>query len=350
MRIRPESLLLLLAAGCNGGTRPPGDASCTTGCSQPALAPVTGFQNPGNLDMFEYVPAGTLSGALVVALHGCTQTAADYENAGWSSAANAYGFVVLYPQETLTNNVGLCFNWFLQEDTDKNGEALSIANAIQQEIDVHQLDALRVYVTGLSAGGAMTAVLLADYPDKGVDATTFTGFAGGQINAGVPYGAACSGTANSSCPSLGSLGNSVVAVETGVDLTPEEWGDRVRSLNPSNSVWPPVSLWQGTADVVVNPVNLTELVAQWTDVWGLGQTPSASDTVAGFPHDQYQTDAGQTVVESYQITGMGHGTAIDSSYHFQGEAGAACGQAAPYILDEGICSTYYALVFWGEAT
>jgi len=347
----PRSKWAALAAAlvaCSSNGPPPTGHTCQGLYSYGALTAVSGFSNPAGLNMYEYVPAGPLSGALVVALHGCTQSADAYQRAGWSAAADAYGFVVLYPEQTSANNQNKCFNWFIQEDTTRNGEALTIANAIQQEISAHSLDARRVYVTGLSAGAAMTAVLLANYPDKGTDPATFHGFAAGQINAGLPYRAACTGTTASTCPTQGSYGDAFTAMEPGKTLTPVQWGDRVRDPNPGNTVWPRVTIWQGSSDSVVNPVNLSELMKQWTDVWGVSQTPTTSDTVAGFPHDAFKDPSGATVVETYQVTGMDHGTAIDTGLLFGGLLNHECGTAGAYILDKKICSTYYALAFWGE--
>ena len=102
--------------------------------------------------------------ALVVVLHGCTQTAAGYDlGAGWSTLAERYGFVLLLPEQTPANNPKTCFNWFLPGDTARDrGEALSIRQMIEKTIGAHGVDRKRVFITGLSAGGAMTAAMLAD--------------------------------------------------------------------------------------------------------------------------------------------------------------------------------------------
>ena len=70
--------------------------------------------NPGNLRMFVYRPASLADNpALVVVLHGCTQTAAGYDlGAGWSTLADRYGFVLLFPEQQRSNNPNGCFNWF----------------------------------------------------------------------------------------------------------------------------------------------------------------------------------------------------------------------------------------------
>jgi poly(hydroxyalkanoate) depolymerase family esterase len=116
---------------------------------------------------------------LVVALHGCTQTAADYDHgSGWTRLADRYGFAVLFPEQQRANNPNNCFNWFLPSDTRRShGEAFSIRQMIERVITDHGVDRRRVFVVGLSAGGAMTSAMLATYPDL---------FAGGAIIAGLP--------------------------------------------------------------------------------------------------------------------------------------------------------------------
>ncbi len=140
--------------------------------------------NPGDLRMFSFVPAGLSQQLpLVVVLHGCTQTAAGYEvGAGWCRLAQRYGFALLMPEQKRSNNPNNCFNWFLPEDiTRGSGEPASIRQMIEQTERDHKIDRARIFVTGLSAGGAMTAVMLATYPEI---------FAAGAIIAGLPYGIA----------------------------------------------------------------------------------------------------------------------------------------------------------------
>src|SRR5262249_882023 len=89
--------------------------------------------NPGALRMFTYVPPQTQpKPALVIVVDGCTQTAASYDlGVGWSTLADRYGFVLLLPQQQMSNNPNNCFNWFLPEDTRRDsGEVLSIRQMI----------------------------------------------------------------------------------------------------------------------------------------------------------------------------------------------------------------------------
>jgi poly(hydroxyalkanoate) depolymerase family esterase len=140
--------------------------------------------NPGGLRMFAFVPSNLQQPrALVVVLHGCGQTAAGYDlGAGWSTLARHYGFALLMPQQQPANNANGCFNWFNPDDsTREHGEAASIRQMIARMTVDHGIDSRRVFVTGLSAGGAMTSVMLATYPEV---------FAAGAIIAGLPFGVA----------------------------------------------------------------------------------------------------------------------------------------------------------------
>src|SRR5471032_3306882 len=114
--------------------------------------------NPGNLRMFRYLPRGLKAGApLVVILHGCGQTAGGYDHgAGWSELGDRLGFAVLAPEQPNSNNMAGCFNWFQPGDTARGaGEAASIHQMIVRALADHRLDKKRVFITGLSAGGAM---------------------------------------------------------------------------------------------------------------------------------------------------------------------------------------------------
>ncbi|MFJ7491719.1 PHB depolymerase family esterase [Streptomyces sp. NPDC097727] len=319
-RVASTAALALVAATLSTvGAAPP--AAAAGGLQQ-----VTGFgTNPGNLQMYEYAPAGLPANApLVIALHGCTQTANGYyTNSGWPKYADLWGFAVVFPQTTSANNPLSCFGWFdPAEDSRGKGEAASIVQMVEHAKQRHGSDARRVYVTGLSAGGGMTADLLAAYPDV---------FAGGSVASGLPAQCATSQAAASGC-------------QTGPQkLTPAQWGDKVRGSYPGYSgPWPRVAIWQGTSDYTVYPANATALRDQWTDVWGIGRSPSSTDTLPGNTTRSIYNDAsGKPAVETYSVSGMGHGLAVSP-----GSGTDQCGTTAAYFLN-AVCSTYYTGVFWG---
>ena len=103
--------------------------------------------NPGNLRMLSYVPQDLPRGRpLVVALHGCTQTAAVFDyGSGWSNLAERHGFAMLFPEQQHANNPNNCFNWFLASDTRRGqGEALSIRQMIERMIEDYDIDRSRI--------------------------------------------------------------------------------------------------------------------------------------------------------------------------------------------------------------
>ncbi|MFL5358251.1 PHB depolymerase family esterase, partial [Archangium sp.] len=321
------ALLAVAVFGCEA-LPPPGEAPPPLGTVQSPLTQVTSFgTNPGNLKMWKYVPAGIPANApLVVAMHGCTQTADAYTNTGWNALADQLKFYVVYPETQSSNNQNSCFNWFEPGDIARGqGEALSIKQMVDKMKTDHSIDASRVFVTGLSAGAAMTHVMAAAYPDV---------FAGAAIMAGIPYKCALTMNDAFSCMS------------PGTDKTPQAWGDLVRgAFSGYTGSYPKISIWHGTSDYTVKNTNQQEALEQWTNVHGIDQTADVSDTVAGYPHKVYKNAAGTALVETYAITGMGHGTAIDPATRFPG--GAACGTAGAYVLDTDICSTWYVAKFFG---
>src|SRR5262249_21516556 len=256
------------------------------------LREVTGFgSNPGALRMFEYVPAELEPPpAPGLGLHRCTPTATSYDyGAGWSTLADRYGFVLLFPQQQSINNPKRCFNWFLPGDTTRDGgEVHSIRQMVETAISAHKVDRDRVFITGLSAGGAMTSAMLATYPEL---------FSAGAIIAGLPYGAAHN------------VQEAFDSMFQGSPRLAQEWGDLVRRASSHRGPWPRISVWHGGADVTVRPVNAEQIIAQWTDVHGLGAAPTRSETVDGYPRKVWR-NGGEDVIESFTITSMAHGTPL----------------------------------------
>ena len=278
--------------------------------------------NPGNLRMFVHVPPElNARPPLVVALHGCTQDAHAYERGtGWSDLGERFGFVVLYPQQQPANNPKSCFSWFLPGDTVRgSGEALSIRQMIEKAIVEFGIDPSRVFVTGLSAGGAMASVILATYPEV---------FAGGAIVAGLPYGSASS------------VQEAFDAMFTDSRASARALGDRVRGASRHRGPWPRISVWHGTADAVVRPSNGESIIAQWINVHGLPEQPSVEVSVGGHIRRVWNGKDGMPQLEAFAIAGLGHGVPLATT----GEE--SCGAAGPFFLNAGISAAHQIVRFW----
>lgn len=283
--------------------------------------------DPGHLRMLSHVPRRLPADpALVVVLHGCMQTAADYSTgAGWRTLADRYGFCLLLPEQRASNNATRCFDWFSPAQTRRDrGQVLSIRQMIETMVIRHGIDRSRIYVTGLSAGGAMTSAVLACYPEV---------FAGGAIIAGLPYGAA------------GTVQQALDSMNRCPSRSAQEWGDLVRAAAPRSPRWPRISVWHGTADRTVIPANAREILKQWTNVHGLTETPSAAATVDGYDRKVWTDAAGDEAIEFYGIADLAHGTPLST-----GEADDECGTVGPYLLDIGISSSYHITKFFGLTT
>jgi len=287
------------------------------------LEVVNGFgENPGRLAMRAYVPPSLVANApLVVVLHGCTQSAETYaRGAGWIEAADRYGFALLCPEQGQSNNPNLCFNWFVPEDIRRgSGEAASIAQMIGHITSAYGLDREQVFITGLSAGGAMANVMLASYPEL---------FRAGVIIAGLPYASAKS------------VQEAFAAMSHQRDASDPVLGARVKAASPGFAgPWPTVSVWHGDRDMTVSPAAGEAIARQWANVHD-----ARPDPLESAPHHRHRTWTnanGAIVVEHRSIPGMGHGTPLET------EMAGAVGTPGSYLLDVGISSTLESLKGWG---
>src|SRR4051794_17549838 len=174
---RRLALILVLASVAGLTFAAPG-AHAETG----QVTEVTDFgSNPGDLQMFEYIPRDLPDGApLVVFMHGCLTQVSNYDDeTGWLQLADERHWAIVFPQQQVTNNDNLCFNWTMDGDISRgSGEAASIISMVDYMKDHHHVDPGRVYATGHSAGGYFTSVMLFTYPDV---------FKAGAVVSGGPY-------------------------------------------------------------------------------------------------------------------------------------------------------------------
>jgi poly(hydroxyalkanoate) depolymerase family esterase len=151
------------------------------------------------------------------------------------------------------------------DNTRGNGEALSIRQMVDHAIAIFGSDRRKVFVTGLSAGGAMASAMLATYPEI---------FSGGAIVAGLPYG----------CASNVQQAFEVMFTKQG--HAAQALGDLVRAASKHHGPWPKISVWHGTNDPIVKPINGEDIIRQWTNVHGLSDNPSYEELI-GTQHAPY---------------------------------------------------------------
>ena len=284
----------------------------------PASPPGEGMQRlDGSRPAYLHVPPTLTPGTdvpLVVMLHGCTQDAASFAHATrMNAAADRHGFAVLYPEQTRQDNVQGCWNWFAAEHQARGGgEPAAIAataRAVLSERASWTIDPARVFVAGLSAGGAMAAVMAATHPDL---------FAGIAVHSGLAYGAATSMPAAFAAMSGG--GPDPARTERAALAA---MGTRRRAV--------PALVIHGTADTTVSPVNGDQVAAQWlatnraadpaAAVAALG-APSERSTgrmEGGYAHTRrrWLSAGGAVVLEYLVVEGLGHawsGGVADGSF------------------------------------
>ncbi|KOV87200.1 PHB depolymerase family esterase [Nocardia sp. NRRL S-836] len=259
--------------------------------SAASLVEVTAFgDNPGRMRMHVYVPDNRpAKPAIVVAMHGCGGSGPGfYSGSEFASLADRHGFVVIYPSAQQEAGFGKCFDTWSDAAKRRGGgsDPVSIVSMVTYVEQRYGGDPARVFATGSSSGGMMTNEMLALYPDV---------FKAGAAFMGVPFncfaGAADYPPGASKC-----TGGSM-------NRTPQQWGDAVRQAYPGyTGPRPRVQLWHGTADNLVPYSLLQEEIEQWTNVFGLSQTPTSTDT----PRPGWNRSRYSDKVEAYSIQGAGH--------------------------------------------
>jgi hypothetical protein len=192
---------------------------------------------------------------------------------------------------------------------------------VEHAIATFATDRRKVFVTGLSAGGAMASAMLATYPEV---------FAGGAIIAGLPYGCASN------------VQQAFEAMFTEHGHAAQALGDRVRAASRHRRSWPKISVWHGTSDPIVKPVNGEDIIRQWTNVHGLLDVPSYQESIGSHTRRVWNDANGKALIEAFSITGMAHGVPLATT-----TGGESCGTAGAFFLDVGISSTHHIASFWG---
>jgi poly(hydroxyalkanoate) depolymerase family esterase len=279
-----------------------------------SLTQISNFgTNPSGLAMYLYVPNNVKPNPpILLAMHGCQGSGPYlYSSTDFGKLADQYGFIVIYPS---TNPGGSCWDVSSDQALTRNGgsDPVGLMSMITYTEQHYGGNPNAVYVTGESSGGMMTNVMAADYPDV---------FKAGAAFMGVPYHCFYTGTVKGwNGPCAGGQ----------VSMTPQQWGDLARNADPGyTGPRPRMQLWHGTADTTLNYNNLGEEIKQWTNVLGVSQTPSSSDTpMTNWNRTRYNNASGTTEVEAYSIVGAGHQLPIQGTQmaayaiHFMGLDGS----------------------------
>lgn len=281
------------------------------------LEPIEGLAlNPAGLAGALYRPPALRPRIpLVVVLHGCNEGIDAARGTGWEGLADTLRLLVLYPEQTNRNNASRCFNWGDAPSRDAP-EVASIISMIDHVLAREDVDPARVFVTGMSAGGAMSVAMLATWPER---------FAAGAAAAGVPFGCARDLFEATTCFTLGE------------DRTPAEWAAAVRAVEGApDGPWPRVLVMHDAADPVVAPVNGAELVEQWRAVHGV--EAGVADTRAVGPAEVSTWGPGPAVA-FWQLEGVGHAYPVDVR--------SGCGTAGVFRSDVGLCAARETADFFG---
>ena len=286
-----------LAAGAPPGAFPAEAPADTPGGTWKRIA-------HGGRPVFVYTPpelADDAPAPLVVALHGCTQTAATFSAGSLlNRAADRHGFVVAYPEQSREHNAQCCWNWFTSGHQARGaGEPAFIAGATRALVGGAgraAIDPDRVFVAGMSAGGAMASVMAATYPDV---------FAAAAIHSGLAFGSARSLPAATSAMTRGAP-------------DPDAQGRAALAAMGAQARPVPALVVHGTADAIVCPVNGEHAARQWlvTNALAAGADADGAPATVREPaapggraatRRTWTAPDGRTLVEHLEVDGLGHG-------------------------------------------
>jgi poly(hydroxyalkanoate) depolymerase family esterase len=272
----------------HGGGQPPAGPTIDL---RPARARTEPTSGGGAQDRSWTGPAGTIGYRLhmppvptqglpvVVMLHGCTQSPEDFaRGTGMDALADREGFIVVYPRQTASANAQKCWNWFDGRHQQRDGgEPSLIAGLVGQVLADTGADPARVYVAGLSAGGAAAAIMAEQYPDV---------FAAVGIHSGIACGAARD------------LPSALSAMKRGGT------GRRAQGR------FVPTITFHGDRDNTVGEVNSRQIVAAATAAFGtpLDERSEQGVTAQGRHYTRMvaRDPAGRPMVEQWTVAGAGH--------------------------------------------
>lgn len=237
----------------------------------------------GTLTYKLYTPQGSPRRRLplVVMLHGCTQSGADFAaGTDMNKLADELGFLVLYPEQSASANLGRCWNWHRPGNQKRgSGEPAVIAALTRQTIETCRANPARVYVAGISAGGAAAAIVASAYPELFVAVGVHSGLAHGSVS---------------------TLGGALSAMRNGIVASPD--GKMTRP--------PPTIVFHGDQDSVVHPSNaggfLSHLRRSSSRSLFSHSVRGRSSGGRNFTRTLHRHSTGEVLLEDWTVHGSGH--------------------------------------------
>lgn len=243
-----------------------------------------------------YLPgrhAATKSWPLLVMLHGCKQDPVTFSSGTrMNQLADQQGFLVLYPEQRRLANAHRCWNWFDSSALRGDGEAALIAGMVREVTTTYGVDPARVYIAGLSAGGAMTSIMAGCYGNL---------FAACAVHSGLMYRAA------------DSVSEATKAMKQGSRASPEDTARQ--ALAHKDFAFVPAMVIHGSRDSTVNPVNAEQMIEQFTAMARLSDSGDAalteftSSAHGGdrYPYEVREYRRGDTLlVKKVMVDGLDH--------------------------------------------
>jgi acetylxylan esterase len=251
---------------------------------------------PSYLTMYIYVPDKVATNPpILVGCHSCGTPVDGYKNSIKKilAAADANGFIVILPEATGRN----CWDVGTTKSLthDGGGDTQGVAQMVKYALSQYQGDASRVYIMGGSSGAMMTQAMIAVYPEV---------FKAGSARAGVPAGCWADGFDGGQQWSNNCAGGRT-------SKTAMAWGDLVRGMNPGyTGPRRRIQLFHGTSDQTINYNNMKEAIKEWTNVLGLPEMPTSTDTsktsIGDYDRQFWKNACGSTMLEAWSAKGGGH--------------------------------------------
>lgn len=311
----------VIQEGLNG-REPPFDASATRSAPVPDSPTTPGagsfewhaFSNAAGTRNYKlHVPAGHADGPmpLVVMLHGCTQSPDDFAaGTRMNELAAELGFLVAYPEQPAGANPNKCWNWFKgSEQGRERGEPSIVAGIVGAIRSGHAIDERRIFVAGLSSGGAMAATLAATYPEL---------FAAVGVHSGLPHGCAHD------------LPSALAAMRA---------GGRGAPVPPARAI-----VFHGDRDSLVHPRNGAELFDRWKPVQpdvAVQLHASPDDNGYAYTRRSIEDEFGRPALEHWVIHGAGHAWSGGSATgtHTDARGPDASREMVRFFLSPGCCGS-----------